>query len=149
MNRASGFTLVELMITVAIVGILSAIAIPSYTDYVTRSKIGEATSALLDARVRMEQFFLDNRSYRNAGGACGAAMANTRYFTVACNAPDNNSYTITATGGNGAEVSMGGFVYTINQANVRVSTITAGSAAANAGWAGNGACWVVKKGAQC
>ena len=59
--RAHGFTLLEVMITVAIVGILAAIAIPSYGDYVTRSRIVEATNALGDYRNRMEKFFLDNR----------------------------------------------------------------------------------------
>ena len=66
MRRHQGFTLIELMIAVAIVAILSAIAIPSYTEYVQRSRIIEATSTLSSMRVKMEQYFQDNRSYVNA-----------------------------------------------------------------------------------
>ena len=143
MQRASGFTLVELMVTVAIVGILAAIAVPAYGDYITRSKIAEATAALGAARVSMEQFFYDNRSYQT-GGACGFAATTTKYFTISCTASTATTYTLTATGGNGAEVSMAGFRYTINEQNTR------GTAALPAGWTGSGsACWVLKKTGAC
>ena len=55
MRCARGFTLIELMITVAVIAVLSAIALPSYTDYVTRSKLAEAYAHLADLRVKMEQ----------------------------------------------------------------------------------------------
>src|SRR5258706_10514427 len=67
MRRQSGFTLIELLITVAIVAILAGIAIPSYTTYITRSKIAEATSNLLAMRTKMELYFQDNPSFV---GAC-------------------------------------------------------------------------------
>ena len=53
--RAEGFTLLELMIAVAIVAILAAIALPSYSDYIKRAKLVEAQNALADFRVKMEQ----------------------------------------------------------------------------------------------
>ncbi len=58
-----GFTLIEVMITVAVIAILAAVALPSYIEYVTRSKLVEAKTNLSDMRTRLEQYFLDNRKY--------------------------------------------------------------------------------------
>ena len=80
-RRARGFTLIELMMTVAIAAILAAVAIPMYRDYVVRSRIIDATSRLSDFRVRMEQFFMNNRTYESVGGACG--VADSRCLVVA------------------------------------------------------------------
>ena len=101
-----GFTLIEMMITVAVVAILAAVALPNYTDYVTRSKIVEATSGLSDMRVRLEQYFLDSRQYPTtcvapAAGPAPAGQiylpASSKYFTVTC-ALTATTYTVTATG---------------------------------------------------
>ena len=83
MRSATGFTLIEVMITVAIVAILAAVAIPSYTSYITRSKIQEATTTLLAMRTKMEQYFQDHRlSWRSASAGYSykgrAALQQTR-----------------------------------------------------------------------
>ena len=118
-REVGGFTLIEAMVVVAVLGILAAIGIPNYSRYVTRGNLVEAGNALAEYRVRMEQFYKDNRTYANAG-ACGQAVpTNLDNFAIACVvAAGGQAFTATATGaGNTA-----GFVYTINQANVRATT---------------------------
>ena len=91
MRTQHGFTLIELMITVAIIAILSAIAIPQYSEYVMRSRITEATMTLSDQRLKMERFFQDNRSFQPAAlpAACTANTVApppgpTAHFTFVC-----------------------------------------------------------------
>ena len=136
MKRSSGFTLAELLTVVTIIGILSAVGIPAYNDYVTRTKIAEATSALSDGRIKMEQFFQDNRTY--VGGPAPAA---TSYFTYAVSGLSTTAYTITATG----TLSMAGYSYTINQANTKTTTAIPGSWIPASPGTLPVSCWVVKK----
>lgn len=140
-NRNAGFTLIELMIVVAVIGILSAIALPAYKNYIIRGRIPEATSNMSSAQVQMEQWFQDNRSYQRAGGGCGVNMPTGSYFTLTCVAPTATTFTITATG----TTSMTGFVYTINERSTRTSTITG---VANWTYAST-TCWVTNTGGRC
>ena len=148
MKTQNGMTLIELMTVVAVLAILATIALPYYNDYVTRGKIPEATANLSDLRVKMEQWYQDNRNYQDVTATiCGVAMPvapAVKYFTFACTNPGGNqTYTLTATG----TVSMAGFAYTLDQSNAKSSTIT-GTPAAN-GWTSNATCWVTRKGGSC
>ena len=147
MRSTRGFTIIEVMIVVAIVAILASVAIPSYTDYIRRGKIQEAASALLAQRVKMEQFFQDNRQYTNNGAIispCNSAPA-LKYFTVSCPVLTTTTYTIQAAGIS----DLTGLTLTINEGNQRASTVTGGSSMANAGYTGNPNCWVTRKGGTC
>lgn len=149
MRAQRGFTLIELMIVVTIIAILASVVVPSYQDYVIKSKIPDVTSNLATMRVRMEQYFQDNIRYSTAVGGvtCGGTWPFTSdYFTYNCVATDN-TYLITATGSGSKGNSMNGFSYTINQNNIKTSTI---GTPAPAGWHGNnGNCWITKAGGAC
>ncbi|MCI4431223.1 MAG: prepilin-type N-terminal cleavage/methylation domain-containing protein [Burkholderiales bacterium] len=139
----SGFTLIELMIAVAVVAILSAIAVPNYTAYVMRGKISEATSRLAVKQVQMEQFFQDNRTYV-AGTACASDTTSSKFFDFSCTgagAPAATTFIISAVG----KDSMAGFTFTINQSGATTT------GAVPSGWTAPSpnTCWVTKKGGEC
>jgi type IV pilus assembly protein PilE len=136
--KQKGFTLIELMIVVAVIGILASIAMPAYTNYIKKGKAAEGTSNLADLRIKAEQFFQDNRTY--AGINC--TPAESKYFTYSCTAADGSGATGNASGylikatGKAAE-GMTGFYYTVNQANAKTSQYDGGTAVTG--------CWATKK----
>lgn len=73
--QSAGFTLIELMITVAIVGILAAIAYPSYAEYVLRGNRAEGIALLNDAAARQERYFAQNNTYADTLAKLGYASA--------------------------------------------------------------------------
>ncbi|MET0682898.1 MAG: type IV pilin protein [Casimicrobiaceae bacterium] len=148
----AGFTLIEVMITVAVIAILAAVALPNYFEYVTRSRIVEAKTNLADMRTRLEQYFLDNRAYPAGPGNCIASApgpaapgniylpGSQKFFNVTCTAMSPTAYTVTAAGVG----SMLGFVYSVDQANTRLTTSTGAW-----GKASPPNCWISKKSGEC
>ena len=145
-KRLPGFTLLEVMITVAIVGILASIALPMYFDQVTRSKIIDGTTRLGDFRSKMEKYFMDNRRYVTvAGGAvCGIPdplPAASDAFAITFGPCTNTTYTITATGRPAYGMSAN-FIYQVDQTNAK-------SSVGPAGWLAAPTCWAVRKDGSC
>ena len=123
-GRAKGFTLIELMIVVAIVAILTTIAYPNYRDYVIRGQLVDATQGLAAVRANMERYFQDNRTYLPIGTFTPPCInANVAYgrFNISCPGSTAISYTATAVGIAG---SLVGFSFTVNEANTQTTVVT-------------------------
>jgi type IV pilus assembly protein PilE len=143
MKPVRGFSLIEIMVVVAIVAILASIAVPAYRDYVMRGKLAEAYTVLASQRVKMEQFYQDRRTYDGACAAGTVAPAPTgTYFTYKCDIKDQ-TYTITATGVTAQGVPD--FAFTIDQSNNRTT------AATHSGWSypSPNNCWIRSKDGKC
>lgn len=155
-NKADhGFTLIEVMIVVAIIAILASVALPAYTAYIRRGQMQEAFTNMSSFRIKLEQYYQDNKNYGPiTATACGAAAGNDllatelgpqTYFTYNCTASDvstskNQAYRITATGKTGTNVA--GYTYTLTDQGIKATTSFAGSAA-------TASCWAVKSTSDC
>jgi type IV pilus assembly protein PilE len=141
--RNKGFTLIELMVAVLIIGILTAIALPNYTQYVMRGKVAQAFTTLSSAQYQMENYFQQNRNY-GSGTTCGIQIFTpaSQYFTFSCALTNNGmNYTITATG----QGQLANFVYTIDDSGSKVTP-------AGTPWNSSGSdkpCWVSSSNGGC
>lgn len=136
MNKVQrGFSLIELMVALVVVSVLTAIALPNYRDYVTRSRLTDAFSGLTGVPPQAEQFWANNRTF----AGFDRMPANTSNFNFSLGAASATTYTVTATGVGEAS----GFVFTIDQSGVRATT------GVPSGWSANSTCWVDRKGGKC
>lgn len=138
-RKQSGLTLIEIMIALAIIGIISSIALPSYRDYLMRGRLTEAFSALGTVQPNAEQYWANTRSFVDFDKPPSPFPADTPNFTYALSGASNSAYLVTAKGrGNAA-----GFAFTIDQQGNRVTT------AVPTGWTANASCWVDRRGGLC
>lgn len=130
-----GFSLIELMLVVAVIGILLSIAVPGYMDHVRRSRAVEAVSQLSTWGSRMEQSYLDNRNYGDGG--CRIATPVAQHYTLSCALTNGGQgFTLTAT----AQINSEG-TYTLSEGNQKSTTQFKGASASKA-------CWLIK-GQEC
>jgi type IV pilus assembly protein PilE len=136
-----GFTLIELMIVVAIIAIIAAVAVPQYGDYVMRSHISEATSQLGALQVQINQFYQDNHTFANAPG-CTSDTSTSKNFTFGCSGtPDANGFVLQAVG----RSQMAGFTFQADQTGLKSTP------AVPTGWStpSPNTCWVLRKDGSC
>ena len=115
-TAGAGFTLIEVLIVIAIVAILTSIALPSYSAYIKRSKVPAGLDALQSYFTRMEQRFQDSGSYAVAT-ACAIGLPTVQNYTFSCTVV-GSTYTATATGTG----TLTGYAYTINSSGTRATT---------------------------
>jgi type IV pilus assembly protein PilE len=126
MKRGQGFTLIELMVTVVIIGVLAAIAYPSYTQYIVRANRAAAASFVLGLASKQEQYNLDARQYATTLAQLGYATVPTEVsknynVTIATDnsvAPPTYTITATPTGGQATRDTRCGNL-TLNQAGIK------------------------------
>jgi type IV pilus assembly protein PilE len=137
--RSKGFTLIELMIVVGILGILVAIAYPNYTEYVNRGNRSEGQALLNDAAASQERFFAQNNRYVTA--AADIAKLGLRGTTGTTVKSDNGKYTLTV----GTNANDGGYTLTATQnfgdAACGNLSLNARGVKANSGTKSVEACW--------
>lgn len=148
-NSCKGFTLIEVMIVVAIVAILAALALPSYRDYLLRGQMVDATNLLSVGRANMERYFQDNRRYAAVGLinppcalAIPVAQRTQGSFVLTCAALTDITYTLTATGSG----TTAAFTFTVDEVDQRTTVVATGGPS---GWNSGTSCWAVKKGQVC
>jgi prepilin-type N-terminal cleavage/methylation domain-containing protein len=124
-KRPAGFTLIELMVTVAIVAILATIAYPNYRNYVIRAQLVDATNGLSALRANMERYFQDNRTYAAANGFSPPCLTVTTVGTFKISCPvapvagPPSTYQAVAVGSG----STAGFTFTVDQIPVQASAV--------------------------
>lgn len=104
MNKQNGFSLIELMITVAILAILTSVALPAYQEQIRKNKRSEGQNLLLEAASKQQRFFSDNLTYADEMSDLGYGAAGTNAqdtesgsYTVSVSAFGGGTFTLTAT----------------------------------------------------
>ena len=134
-KKQAGFTLIEVIIVIAILAILSAIVSPMYSSYIQRSKISEALATLGNLSTKMEKNYLDFRKYTN-NETCAVNSPSTDNFNYACISSGQN-YTWTATS------SDGNYKYSVNNNFDKITLAFDGQSMSSVN------CWMISDTGTC
>ncbi len=150
----AAFSLIELMVALAIAAIIAVFAVPSYHDHILRARLPEATSSLLLTAMRLEQHYQEHRSYATAAtaaagaaatgnAACGVSLPASDRFAFRCDVLDGGqSFLLSAAGQEGT--SMAGFSYSLDHLGAQRTL------SLPADWGKSPVpCWVERRNGQC
>jgi len=138
MNKNSGFTLIELMIVVVIMGIIAAIALPAYSSYMTDARRAEAKTMLIEMAGEQYRYYSENNSYAadltTLGYNSDAELSDNGFYSVSVTAQTASSYTLTA-------APVAGSVQAENDTACKSLTINSIGAKGVTGTAASADCW--------
>jgi type IV pilus assembly protein PilE len=130
----------DILVALAIVGIMTAIAVPAYSGHVLRTRLAEAFAGLAGLQPNAEQFWASNHTFAGLDQESTSRMpADSANFTYTLSNATASTYTVTATGRGAAT----GVTFTFDQSGSRATT------AVPSGWTASSSCWIDRKGGQC
>ncbi len=134
-NSNVGFSLIELLVSIGIVGILAAVAVPSYISFTKNGEISSALATLMNLTTQMEKRFVDLGSYN-----CGISIPADATYAFTCSLTDGYTLTAASTAGTSAA-----YQYTIIQSGARATKkFDGGTPTGN-----NANCWLINKSGGC